>query len=132
MGTWTSGTLRQKFQIQVDMSKLQEYLVDQIVKAIESDKDKQGRKIFDVEIDEAYFDEDDELHIDGSYDTGFKHWSCAATLYEPAEDETDREYIGEDGVGLLDNLPKELLDLVDIKKVIEDEDDVSFPYDEEY
>lgn len=74
----------------------------------------------------------DELRIDGSYDTGFKHWSCAATLYEPAEDETDREYIGEDGVGLLDNLPKELLDLVDIKKVIEDEDDVSFPYDEEY
>lgn len=132
MGTWTKGTLRQKFQIQLDMSKLQEYLVDQIVKAIESNKDKKGRKIFDVEIDEAYFDMTDELRIDGSYDTGFKHWSCAATLYEPAEDETDREYIGEDGVGLLDNLPKELLDLVDIKKVIEDEDDVSFPYDEEY
>lgn len=53
MGTWTKGTLRQKFQIQLDMSKLQEYLVDQIVKAIESNKDKKGRKIFDVEIDEA-------------------------------------------------------------------------------
>lgn len=132
MGKWTSGILRQKFQIQVDMSKLQEYIVDQIVKAIESEKDKQGRKIFDVEIDEAYFDECDELHIDGSYDTGFKHWYCSATMYEPEEDELEREWLGKEGVGLLDLLSEDIRKFVEVKEVVEDEKDMSFPYDEEY
>ena len=132
MGKWSRGILRQKFQIQIDMSKLQEYITDEIVKSIESIKDNKGKKIFDVDIDESYFDEADELHIDGSYDTGFKHWYCSATLYEPEEDELEREYIGEDGVGLLDDFPKELREMIDIKKVIEDEEDISFPYDEDY
>lgn len=114
------------------MSKMQEYLVDQIVKAIESEKDKQGRSIFDVDIDEAYFDMYDELRIDGSYDTAFEHWYCDATFYEPVEDELNREYLGADGVGLLDLLPEDIRKFVEVKEVVEDEKDMSFPYDEEY
>ena len=123
----TRGILRQKFCIELDMSKLQEYIADQVVKSIENIKYKHGKSVFDVDIDEFYFDDNEELVIKGTYDTAFKSWYCRATRYEPEEYGIEREYIGEDGTGILDELPEELRNMVSVRYVEEkDEDADSF------
>ena len=119
MGRTTKGTLTQKFKIEIDVEELREYIVDQIVKSIQKDE-----AFKDLEIDESYFDYD-TLCITGNYDTGFTNWYCKATLESPEEDETEREYIGKSD-WLLDEIPKEIKDLIKVQDVEEDEDDVKY------
>ena len=120
----TTGTVTQKFRINVDINKLTECIVDNILHQINTDKD-----ISSVDLDEYYL-EDDSLVITGTYDTDFKSYYSPATRYEPAEEDMQRFYIGEDGVGLLDTLPEDIRKLIDISKVEEDEDDADYKCDE--
>lgn len=119
MGECT-GTVTQKFRITLDIEKLTEYVIDNILHQINTDKD-----ISSVDLDEYYL-EDDSLVITGTYDTDFKSYYSPATRYEPAEEDMQRFYIGEDGVGLLDTLPEDIRKLIDISKVEEDEDDADY------
>ena len=121
MGT-TTGVVTQNFRITVDVSKLTEYIVDNILHQINTDKD-----ISSVDLDEYYL-EDDSLVITGTYDTDFKSYYSPATRYEPAEEDVQRFYIGEDGVGLLDTLPEDIRKLIDVSNVEEDEDDADYKY----
>ena len=123
MGECT-GTVTQKFRITLDIEKLTEYVIDNILNQINTDKD-----ISSVDLDEYYF-EDDSLVITGTYDTDFKSYYSPATRYEPAEEDMQRFYIGEDGVGLLDTLPEDIRKLIDVSNVEEDEDDADYKYDE--
>ena len=120
----TTGTVTQKFRITLDIEKLTEYVIDNILNQINTDKD-----ISSVDLDEYYL-EDDSLVITGTYDTDFKSYYSPATRYEPAEEDMQRFYIGEDGVGLLDTLPEDIRKLIDISKVEEDEDDADYKCDE--
>lgn len=119
------GTVTQKFKITVDIAKLTEYIVDNILDQINKAKEISFR----VDLDEYYI-EDDSLEIVGTYDTNFKSYYSPATRYEPAEVDMQRFYIGEDGVGLLDTLPEDIRKLIDISKVEEDEDDADYKCDE--
>ena len=121
----TTGTVTQKFRITVDMSKLTECIVDNILDQINKAKEISFR----VDLDEYYI-EDDSLEIVGTYDTDFKSYYSPATRWEPAEEDMQRFYIGEDGVGLLDTLPEDIRKLIDISKVEEDEDDADYKCDE--
>ncbi len=120
----TTGTVTQKFRINVDINKLTECIVDNILHQINTDKD-----ISSVDLDEYYL-EDDSLVITGTYDTDFKSYYSPATRYEPAEEDMQRFYIGEDGVGLLDTLPEDIRKLIDVSNVEEDEDDADYKCDE--
>ena len=119
MGRTTKGMLTQTFKIEIDVEELREYIVDHIVKSIQA-----GNEFKDLEIDESYFDFD-KLCIKGNYDTGYTHWHCKATLESPEENETEREYIGKSD-WLLDEIPKEIKDLIKVQDVEEDEDDVEY------
>lgn len=119
-----TGTVTQKFRITLDINKLTEYVIDNILNQINTDKD-----ISSVDLDEYYL-EDDSLVITGTYDTDFKSYYSPATRYEPAEEDMQRFYIGEDGVGLLDTLPEDIRKLIDISNVEEDEDDADYKCDE--
>ena len=121
MGECT-GTVTQKFRITLDIEKLTEYVIDNILHQINTDKD-----ISSVDLDEYYL-EDDSLVITGTYDTDFKSYYSPATRYEPAEEDVQRFYIGEDGVGLLDTLPEDIRKLIDVSNVEEDEDDADYKY----
>lgn len=112
------GTLKQNFTIELDLTKLVEFIAEKIEEAISSDK---AFEDVELEID----DYDYEFEFSGSYETDFVHTWCTATRLDPPEDDMDREYIGEDGIGLLDLLPENLRGLVDLK-VIEDEEDVEY------
>lgn len=118
----TTGTVTQKFRINVDINKLTECIVDNILHQINTDKD-----ISSVDLDEYYL-EDDSLVITGTYDTDFKSYYSPATMYEPAEEDMQRFYIGEDGVGLLDTLPEDIRKLIDVSNVEEDDDDADYKY----
>lgn len=118
----TTGTVIQRFRITVDIDKLTEYIVDNILSQISTDKE-----VSSVDLDEYYTDGGD-LEITGTYDTDFKSYYSPATRYEPAEEDMQRFYIGEDGVGLLDDLPENIRKLIDISKVEEDEDDADYKY----
>lgn len=120
----TTGTVTQKFRITLDIAKLTECIVDNILHQINIDKD-----ISSVDLDEYYL-EDDSLVITGTYDTDFKSYYSPATRYEPAEEDMQRFYIGEDGVGLLDTLPEDIRKLIDVSNVEEDEDDADYKCDE--
>lgn len=120
----TTGTVTQKFRITVDMSKLTECIVDNILSQINT-----AKEIYSVDLDEYYTD-GDSLEITGTYDTDFKSYYSPATRYEPAEEDMQRFYIGEDGVGLLDTLPEDIRKLIDISHVEEDEDDADYKCDE--
>lgn len=125
MGKWTKGYLTQNFEIRLDIEKLTNYISDQIVKAIESEKTK-GRQTFtDVEVDDVDVS-GDYVTITGSYDTAFEHWSCAATLESPAEDETEYEGIEGWDDGLLCMLPDNLKELIKVDEVKANEDMVEF------
>jgi len=117
----TTGIVTQKFRITVDIDKLTDYIVDNIL-----DKINKAKEIsFRVDLDEYYI-EDDSLEIVGTYDTNFKSYYSPATRFEPAEEDMQRFYIGEDGVGLLDTLPENIRKLIDISKVEEDEDNADY------
>ena len=120
-----TGIVTQKFRITVDIDKLTEYIVDNILDQINKAKEISFR----VDLDEYYI-EDDSLEIVGTYDTDFKSYYSPATRWEPAEEDMQRFYIGEDGVGLLDTLPENIRKLIDISKVEEDEDDADYKCDE--
>lgn len=120
MGT-TTGIVTQKFRITVDIAKLTEYIVDNILDQINKAKEISFR----VDLDEYYI-EDDSLEIVGTYDTDFKSYYSPATRYEPAEEDMQRFYIGEDGVGLLDTLPENIRKLISICNVKENEDDADY------
>lgn len=117
---WTKGTVLQSFTVRVSIDKLMEYITDSILKQIGSDKE-----VDSVELDE-YYTEDDQLVITGTYGTDFKSYYARATRWEPAEEDMQRFYIGDDGVGLLDGLPQEILKLIDIDKVEEKEEDADY------
>ena len=117
----TTGIVTQNFRITVDMSKLTECIVDNILDQINKAKEISYR----VDLDEYYI-EDDSLEIVGTYDTNFKSYYSPATRYEPAEEDMQRFYIGEDGVGLLDTLPENIQKLIDVSKVEEKEDDAEY------
>lgn len=119
-----TGTVTQKFRIAVDIDKLTEYIVDNILRQISEDKD-----ISSVDLDE-YIADGDTLEIFGTYDTDFKSYYSPATRWEPAEEDMQRFYIGEDGVGLLDTLPENIRKLIDIYNVEEEEDDADYKCDE--
>ena len=126
MGKWTKGYLTQNFEIRLDMGKLHDYIAEQIIKAIEDEKTA-GRQTFtDVEVDDIDVD-GDILMITGSYDTAFMHWSCAATLESPAED--DLEYEGIEGWGdnILCMLPDNLKELIEVDEINANEDMIEFP-----
>lgn len=72
MGGYSYGNLHYNYKIKIDL----EDLVDRIL-------DKIG-----VSGEDWYFD-DTSLVIDGSDKCRFKHWHCDATLYDPAEDDTE-------------------------------------------
>lgn len=116
----TTGTVTQKFRINVDIAKLTEYIVDNILYQISVDKD-----ISSVDLDE-YIADGDTLEIIGTYDTDFKSYYSPATRWEPAEEDMQRFYIGNDGVGLLDTLPEDIRKLIDIYNVEEEEDDAEY------
>lgn len=118
------GTVTQKFRITVDIDKLTECIVDNILHQISCDKD-----ISSVDLDEYYTD-GGSLEITGTYDTDFKSYYSPATRWEPAEEDMQRFYIGEDGVGLLDTIPEDIRKLIDISKVEEEEDDADYKCDE--
>lgn len=120
----TTGTVTQKFRINVDIAKLTEYIVDNILSQINTDKE-----VSSVDLDE-YIADGDTLEIIGTYDTDFKSYYSHATRWEPAEEDMQRFYIGNDGVGLLDTLPEDIRKLIDIYNVEEDEDDADYKCDE--
>lgn len=120
----TTGTVTQKFRINVDIVKLTEYIVDNILSQINTDKE-----VSSVDLDE-YIADGDTLEIIGTYDTDFKSYYSPATRWEPAEEDMQRFYIGEDGVGLLDTLPEDMRKLIDVSNVEEDEDDADYKCDE--
>lgn len=120
----TTGTVTQKFRITLDIEKLTDYVIDNILHQINSEKD-----ISSVDFDE-YFSDGGYLEITGTYDTDFKSYYSPATRYEPAEEDMQRFYIGEDGVGLLDTLPENIRKLIDVSHVEEDEDDAEYKCDE--
>lgn len=113
------GTLKQNFTIELDLTKLVEFIAEKIEEAISSDK-----AFDDVVLDMTSCGV--EVELTGSYETDFTHTWCEATRLDPPEDDMDREFIGEDGVGLLDLLPENIMKLVDLR-VIEDEDNVEYP-----
>lgn len=117
---WTKGTVLQGFTVRVSIDKLMEYITDSILKQIGSDK-----AVDSVELDE-YYTEDDQLVITGTYGTDFESYYARATRYEPAEEDMNRFYIGDDGVGLFDGLPQEIIKLIDIDKVEEKEEDADY------
>ena len=119
-----TGTVTQKFRITLDIEKLTECIVDNILHQISCDKD-----ISSVDLDEYYTD-GGNLEITGTYDTDFKSYYSPATRWEPAEEDMQRFYIGEDGVGLLDTLPENIRKLIDVSKVEEDEDEADYKCDE--
>lgn len=121
---WTTGTVTQKFKISVDIDKLTEYIVDNILDQIYTVKD-----ISSVDLDEYYTD-GGYLEITGTYDTDFKSYYSPATRWEPAEEDMQRFYIGSDGVGLLDSLPEDIRKLIDIYNVEEEETDADYKYSE--
>lgn len=121
----TTGTVTQKFRITLDIEKLTEYIVDNILSQINKAKEISFR----VDLDEYYI-EDDSLEIVGTYDTDFKSYYSPATRWEPAEEDMQRFYIGKDGVGLLDTLPEDIRKLIDVSHVEEDEDDADYKCDE--
>lgn len=118
----TTGTVTQKFRINVDIAKLTEYIVDNILSQINTDKE-----VSSVDLDE-YIADGDILEIIGTYDTDFKSYYSPATRFEPAEEDMQRFYIGKDGVGLLDTLPENIRKLIDVYNVEEDEDDADYKY----
>lgn len=117
---WTNGTFTQKFKVSVDISKLMEYITDNVLQQINTDKE-----ISSVDLDEYYAD-GDNLEIRGTYSGDFKSYYAPATRYEPAEEDLQRPFIGEDGVGLLDGIPEDILKFIDIDTVEEDEDDATY------
>ena len=125
MGTTGNGYLTQKFEIRLDMSKLSEYITDQIVKAIQDEKTNGRHTFTDVEVDDYYVD-GDALTITGSYDTAFKSWHCDATLESPEENELEYEGIEGWGDGLLCMLPDKLKDLIEIYEVTANEGMIRF------
>lgn len=111
-----SGTLKQKFLIKLDLSKLIDHIAVQIEDALSTDFE-------DVELEVDYSDH--EVDMSGEYKTDYTHSWCEATLYDPPEDEMEREYIGEEGTGLLNFLPEQIAKLITLR-VIEDEDNVEY------
>lgn len=125
MGRTTRGTLTQNFKIRLDITKLREYLEEQIIKAIESEKTKGKQTFTDVEIVDSDYDSD-FLDITGSYDTAFENWYCRATLEEPEEDITEYEGIEGWGDGLLCELPDVLKELITVDEIEAGVDDVEY------
>lgn len=119
-----TGTVTQKFRITLDIEKLTECIVDNILHQISCDKD-----ISSVDFDE-YFSDGGYLEITGTYNTDFKSYYSPVTRWEPAEEDMQRFYIGEDGVGLLDTLPEDIRKLINVSHVEEDEDDAEYKCDE--
>ena len=117
MGRRSSGYLKQNFEIRLDLEKLYDYIAEQIVKAIESEK-TQGKQTFtDVDISDIDID-GDYLELRGSYDTAYEHWHCNATLESP--EENDYEYESIEGWGdksLLSELPDNLKELITVHEV---------------
>ena len=117
---WSKGTLRQKFKVEVDISKLLEYVTDSVLGAVNDIDD-----VNSVDFDESYVD-DTDLIIYGSYDADYESCFFAATRYEPAEYDCERPWIGDEGVGLLDSVPENIRKLVNISRVTEDEDECDY------
>lgn len=117
---WNKGTLRQKFKVEVDISKLLEYVTDSVLGAVNDIDD-----VNSVDFDESYVD-DTDLIIYGSYDADYESCFFDATRYEPAEYDCERPWIGDEGVGLLDSVPENIRKLVNISRVTEDEDECDY------
>ena len=126
-----SGVLTQKFEIELDIDKLVDFISEKIIKAIEEEKDKKGRCIFsDVELDECYTD-DGKICIKGTYDTAYESWYSPETRYEPSEYEEERSCISDtDGEWMLCVLPENIRELIKVWSVKEDGEDVDYHYQE--
>lgn len=117
MATKYRGKLRQPFKITIDIEPLMEYLSTEIIKGLQKEK---GIEV--PEIDE-YYGEDNNIIMTGSYDAEFSGTYYPATYYEPAEDDMDRPYIGNEAGFLLEDIPEEIRKLIRISDFEEDEED---------
>ena len=108
------GTCTQKFKIEVNVDGLIEYLAEKIL--------NQATNV-EVDLDEAYVDID-RLIIKGTYDTPYEWTHYDATREEPAEDETEREYIG--SLSIPESIPEEIRKLLKVVEVEEDEDEAEY------
>lgn len=108
------GTCRQTFEITADIEPLIEYLTNQILDSVAS-------KDMDMDLDE-YFIDNDRLVIIGSYDTPYTWTHYDATREEPAENDIDRDYLGDPKL-LLPELLKSLIKNISVE---EDEDKAEY------
>ena len=108
------GNCRQKFTIKADMEKLIDYLTDKIL--------EQATNV-DIDLDEAYVDIG-ELVIKGTYDTPYEWTHYDATREEPAENDVEREYLG--NMEIPESIPEEIRGLIRILEVEEDEDEAEY------
>ena len=114
------GTLIQKFEIEVEIDKLLDYITDSILGSVKATDD-----IDSVDFDE-YYVKDTNLIIDGSYEADYESHYYEATRFDPAEYDCNRPWIGADGVGLLDSLPEDIRKFINISHVTEDEDQCDY------
>lgn len=114
MKKWTkTGKVRQQFKVRADLTPLIEYLTEKI---LESLKDKN----IDIELDESYVDNIDQLVIVGSYDIPYGWTHYDATHLDPPEDEIDRIYLSD--IKPEPEFSEELKKLINDIEVEEDED----------
>lgn len=125
MGKRGSGILTQDFEIRLDLSKLHEYIADQILKAIESEKTRGKQTFTKIKMDDVDI-EGDILSITGSYDTAFESWYCAATLESPEENELEYEGIEGWGDGILCMLPENIKKMIEVYEITANEGMIRF------
>ena len=114
---WTrTGTCRQPFKIKADITPLIEYLTDRIIEAAKKSE-------IEIDLDESYVDID-QLVIVGTYDTPYEWTLYAGTREEPAENDIERDYLGD--VPPQPELPEELKNLIKDIKVEEDPQDADY------
>ena len=114
MGQKTSGTLRQKFKIRIDLEKLINFLSENI-------RVSDSSWIQDIDADEWEF-EDCGVVISGTYESGYRSEYWRATMYEPEEYNIDRGYLGDER-DIFCKIPKELRELIEVTDIEEDDSD---------
>ena len=78
------GVLKQRFKLKIDYEKLNEYVMDKILEAINYAVDNAELWVEDA---------DTEVIFGGNYTTPYKEFYSSETREEPKTDEIERQYL---------------------------------------
>ncbi len=114
---YKEGILKQKFKINLDYDRLNEFIADKILKSIKDDVNNP-----ELWIDNAC----SAVSLQGTYTTNYRSVWYEATRECPTEYQIDRDFLSDtkENKWLLHYLPDEIKGLIDVVDIVEDEEDI--------